>query len=467
MFQFSDEYIQELLRQIYSGEITMYELPQSLYYSIADYLKHGLYEGFGGNLAKFEGTPDFALLSELRENIYMFSAAKTFQQVKELSSQLVDGDRVRTEAEFNKIGRQTFDKWNDDWGKSEYKTAIGQASMANKWADIERSKDVLPVLVFSTNGAPCEECAPYDGFAAPVDDPIWSWLYPLLHFNCMCIVLQEEEGYPVADSDKYDEIAGMKDNVPEAFQMNSGKDRVIFSDEHPYFDVAPKEREFAQSNFGLPIPPVSEELPKEPSFTPAKSIRDAENWALNYEIADKISYKGLEHVEVANEVNKALFELKNKTGITYNEIKTVNQSNGTVMMNESSLVKGVGETKFRLQKSTLSINNKYFNKFATADDIVKDITRMRNDDWTTAEDISGLVWHEIGHRLSSLNIRNGGLEAKHASPVFDYKRLGEYASTNIHETIAEILAYYKKTGEVDEKWEKIFNKWSEIPIKDL
>lgn len=260
MSQFSDEYIKEFLRQIYSGEITVYDLPPSLYYGIADYLKSALYEGFGGNLSKFADTPDFALLKELRENIYMFSAAKTFKEVGEISSLLVDGDRVRTQAEFNKIGRETFDKWNNDWGKSEYTTAIGQASMASKWADIEKNKDILPILVFSTNGTPCEECAPYDGFAAPVDDPIWDWLYPLMHFNCMCIVTQQEEDYPVSDSDKYDEIAAMKNNVPEPFQMNSGKDKVIFSDEHPYFDVAPKDVDFAKENYGLPIPPVSDEL---------------------------------------------------------------------------------------------------------------------------------------------------------------------------------------------------------------
>jgi hypothetical protein len=36
--------------------------------------------------------------------------------------------------------------------------------------------------------------------------------------------------------------------------MNPGKDGYIFSPDHPYFDVAPKDREFAKENFGLPIP---------------------------------------------------------------------------------------------------------------------------------------------------------------------------------------------------------------------
>ena len=255
MFQFSDEYIKELLAQIYSGEITMYELPQSLYYSIADYLKHALYEGFGGDLAKFDGTPDFALLEELRENIYMFSAAKTFQQVKELSSQLIDGDRVRTISEFNKIGRETFDLWNDDYGKSEYKTALASASMANKWQDIEKSKDVLPVLVYSTIGDACEICAPLDGLTLPVDAAEWDTIYPPNHFNCMCVITQEEEGTALSSKEDTEEVVtGVEDKMSEVFKMNSGKDRIIFKDDHPYFQVEKKDKWFASENFNLPIP---------------------------------------------------------------------------------------------------------------------------------------------------------------------------------------------------------------------
>jgi hypothetical protein len=253
-FKYSDSELKELLAGIYSGEITEYEIPESLYFAIADYLKSGLYEGFGGNLTDFKGK-DLELLEELRTNVYAFSGGKSYHQIKEYRSLLFDenGD-LRSQREFTQLGAQEFETWNEAWGLSERQTAIGQAQMAVKWNEIERNKDLLPILSFSTNGKACEECAPYDNFSAPVDDPIWGWLTPLLHFNCECLVLQHEEDHGVSDKDKYEYIEGLKDTVPEEFQMNPGIDKVIFDSSHPYFQVPEKDKEYASNNFNLPIP---------------------------------------------------------------------------------------------------------------------------------------------------------------------------------------------------------------------
>lgn len=255
-FPYTDAQVEDLLNGIYDETYTPRELPEDLYRTTADYLKKAIYKGFGGNLSDFANTPDFELLNELRTNIYMFGAAKTYQQTKELSSLLVDGDRVRTQAEFNKLGRRTFNTWNDDWGASEYKTAVASASMANKWGDIERSKDILPVLSYSTIGDACDICKPLDGLTLPVDSPKWDTIYPPNHFNCFCLVTQHEEGEkkltPTAEANKTFEFS--TDHMSDVFKMNSGMDKYIFSPEHPYFQVDKKDRAFAAENFGLPIP---------------------------------------------------------------------------------------------------------------------------------------------------------------------------------------------------------------------
>ena len=308
MFQFSDEYIAELLRQIYAGEITAYDLPESLYHGIADNLKTALYEGFGGNLSKFADTPDFELLTELRENIYMFSAAKTFQEVREISSLLTDGDRVRTRSEFNKIGAETFDKWNNDWGKSEYNTAIAQGSMANKWADIQRNKDVLPNLSYSTSGGDvCDICAPLDGLTLPVDAPEWDTIYPPNHFNCACLVTQEDEDAKITpDDDKDETMEKVTEEMSPVFMMNSGKDRVIFNDDHPYFDVARKDVPYAERNFDLPIPPVKEEMNEIIEFHEAKTIKEAEQYAKDFLGCQYANFKGID-IGIANDMNRGLY----------------------------------------------------------------------------------------------------------------------------------------------------------------
>ena len=259
-FKYSDEQIQDLLEGIKEGTISEYDIPEDLYTSTANFLKKGLYEGFGSTIDNAEGK-DLELLTELRENVYMFSAAKCFQEIKQISSLMFDenGDTVSAR-EFSKLGKATFSTWDESYGLSEYQTAKGQAAMAVKWSEIERNKDILPVLVFSTDGHACPECAPYKGFSAPVDDPVWDWLTPLLHFNCECVISQEEESHGVSGKEDYDKVQGSKGNVPKEFQMNPGKDGYVFSPEHPYFDVAKKDRAFAKNNFGLPIPATDKEV---------------------------------------------------------------------------------------------------------------------------------------------------------------------------------------------------------------
>lgn len=254
--KYTEKQIQEFLDGIYDGTYTPHELPESLYYAIADYLKRAVYEGFGGEkLSDFKGTKDYALVNELSENIYMFSAAKTHAQVVDISSLLLDGDRVRSRSEFNKLGRERYDVWNNEWGKSEYNTAIASASMANKWQDIEASKDILPVVTYSTIGDACEICRPLDGLTFEVDDPKLKVIYPPNHFNCMCLMTQHEsDKKPTPEKDvraKYDHAV---EHMSDVFKMNSGIDKVIFDKEHPYFDVAPKDKKFAANNFDLPIP---------------------------------------------------------------------------------------------------------------------------------------------------------------------------------------------------------------------
>jgi hypothetical protein len=250
--KYTDKEIQALMDGIQDGSIDEYDLPEELYLRIAEALRTGLYKGFGGTLADFEGK-DLELLTELRENIYMFSAAKTYQEVKEIGSLMFDenGERVSV-SDFNKAGRAAFDTWNNDYGRTEYNTAEASATMAVKWNEIEANKDLLPTLQYSTIGDACEICAPLDGMTAPVESSVWSNVYPPNHFNCRCVVEQIED--VVGKDSGKDIAAGPLGKMDDDFKMNSGKDKYIFKDDHPYFQVASGDEKWAKNNFGLSIP---------------------------------------------------------------------------------------------------------------------------------------------------------------------------------------------------------------------
>lgn len=321
---YTSKQIEDLINDIYSGKVTQTELPEDLYLAIGDHLKEALYKGFGGDLKDFNiGSKDYELLNEFRENVYMFSGAKTYQQVREMTDFVADS---KTFSDFKEKAMGVYDTYNKDWLKAEYNTAVGQAQTGRLWNEIEKNKEDFPYLMYSAviDAHTSDICEPCNGVTLPVDDPFWSEYMPLNHFNCRCTVEQIDKytDTKITPQNEIDAIVegkegenGLKDRVDDVFKMNSGKDGYVFSDEHPYFQVEPKDRELAQRNFDLPIPEAP--AAKEIDFTPAKSIKEAKEQIANL-INRTSGYKvekmaisseiGLEQVNERYKTLKSLFE---------------------------------------------------------------------------------------------------------------------------------------------------------------
>jgi len=249
--KYSDDQIQELLKGLYNGTIDEYNIPESLYLATAEYLMKAVELGF----EDFEGK-DIELFNELRENVYMFSAAKSYQQLKDIGSLMFDEDGNRVSInEFSELGAKKFSDWTDAYGRSEYNTAVASATTAVKWQEVEDNKDILPNLCYHTIGDACDICAPLDGMTAAVDDAIWNTLTPPNHFNCLCVITQESEDKELTPKGEKNAIFKDVDKeMDDTFKYNPGKEKVIFSEDHPYFQVPKEDRKFAEENFGLPIP---------------------------------------------------------------------------------------------------------------------------------------------------------------------------------------------------------------------
>ncbi|MDE3023632.1 MAG: hypothetical protein KGI54_17600, partial [Pseudomonadota bacterium] len=80
----------QTLHSVYVRSVSPSRPPSSIYIATADEMKKALYKGFGGDMLSFDyDSPDLNMLKELRENIYMFSGAKTFHQTLEMSNELL------------------------------------------------------------------------------------------------------------------------------------------------------------------------------------------------------------------------------------------------------------------------------------------------------------------------------------------------------------------------------------------
>ena len=151
----SEQEMDELIAGIYSGLITEMNLPENLYFAIADRLKEGVYKGFGIDFNELKDkavsgfkfdVKDLELLTELRENTYMFSAAKTFNEVLDFRGVMVNGDgEIKPFKEFKQDMLALDEQYNKNWLRAEYDTAYGQAQSAVAWNQFEKNKDVLPL----------------------------------------------------------------------------------------------------------------------------------------------------------------------------------------------------------------------------------------------------------------------------------------------------------------------------------
>jgi len=250
----SEEDEDELVEEIYAGAIAVRNLPYGLFKKIEEDLTEGMVKGYGvapEDLA--EGTETHRIGKKLKGNVRVFSAAKTFQQVREMSEQVVDGaGNKRSFQEFEEIAKKTFDKYNREWLRTEQNTAFNQSRAAKNWARIEENKDLYPVLRYRTAGDDRvrDEHGSMEGITRPVDDSFWDTNYPPNGWNCRCPKPRQVRSGTSSD------VRGVPE-PPDLLKMNAGKDGMIFKEdvgdgiEHPYFKVDQRYEVLKQNGVGL------------------------------------------------------------------------------------------------------------------------------------------------------------------------------------------------------------------------
>ena len=248
---FSEQEMDRYIAAIFAGTINIRNLDRVTYLKVADRLKQGVYSGYGKSIdSVLYLSEDYKMLYALRDNVYIFSAAKEYQSVRHMSSLLTDNGKIVPFNEFKKQASKVYEDYNKAYLNAEYNSAIAQSRTASQWLDIEAQKGLFPYLQYQTagDGRVRPEHAALNGIIKKVGDPFWDKYMPPNGWNCRCDVIQIDEG-KVTDTTNL-----VVENVPDIFKFNAGKERIVFSKEHPYYDVAPKDKAFAKTNFGLPMP---------------------------------------------------------------------------------------------------------------------------------------------------------------------------------------------------------------------
>ena len=216
--------------------------------------------GKGFNEVDFE-TPDGVALTRLTRDVWQFSAAKNYQQMRDMTLALRDADgNLREFSDFKQACADINAKFNNTWLRTEYDTAIASAQMSSKWQEFLKNEKEMPFLRYSTVGDERvrTEHALLDGIIRRITDAFWRTHYPPNGWKCRCDVDQlatssakETENLP---------------NVPinPLFKTNLAQSGLIFPKGHPYYD-------------GVPVDEIRRSIAYLPKDAPFKDIYTSES----------------------------------------------------------------------------------------------------------------------------------------------------------------------------------------------
>lgn len=202
-------------------------IPTDLFSFNAQSLISGTSEGFVINPG-YE-PEDINLLHELTHNVAVFSAFKAYRMTNELKTSLLNDDgTIKSFVQFKKDAEALSELYNTEWLRSEYNLAIRQGRAASLWNKFQQNKDVYPNLKYNPSLAAEQRDShkQYYGMIKPIDDVIWTSVFPPNGWGCKCSVTQTREDVSSKEYEPLEKVPGISGNA--------GIDKQVFTNSHPY-----------------------------------------------------------------------------------------------------------------------------------------------------------------------------------------------------------------------------------------
>lgn len=226
---FSLEELEEFTRKVYEGGYRRGQWDKKRTSGYAKTLFEGVNKGFsagGGNVTLDYTTPDGAMLEALKDNVFMFSASKSAEEILTLSRALRDEKgKLRSYKDFRAEASKILPKFQEHHLRVEYDMAVNASTMAARWVDYSEDPDTILVYRTANDSRVRPEHAAMEGIAKPVNDPFWDLYYPPNGWNCRCTVEPSISGAITPDEDI---PSGAADGVPPAFRNNFAKNGWVF-----------------------------------------------------------------------------------------------------------------------------------------------------------------------------------------------------------------------------------------------
>lgn len=182
-------------------------------------------------------TPDAEMLTRLVRDVWHFSGAKNYQEMRDLTLLLKDDKGKLLEFDdFKEAAEGIIDRYNETWLNTEYNFAVSSSQSAARWMDFQKEKDIIPLVQFQTVGD--DHVRPehqlLHGLILHLDDPRLDALWTPLAWGCRCEWIQ----FIGNTSRAAKEIPNV--HIPEMFKTNLAKAGLIYPKNHPYYNGVPK-----------------------------------------------------------------------------------------------------------------------------------------------------------------------------------------------------------------------------------
>lgn len=240
--------LENIIRRVWKAKGMPASLDRWLTEFFADELWQAAVNGYGNSLDDFDfDTPDYIMLRKLQEDVWNFSAAKNYAQLRALTDALVDDNgQLRSFSQFRKAAYEVNDMHVKTWLRAEYNLAVVSSQAAAKWVQIEQDKDIMPLLYFSAilDDGTTEICRNFNGITLPWDHPFWDQYYIPNHYGERSDILQKADGRITDVS-----TIVFPEKIPEIFKTNLGKQKRVFPPDHPYYTGMPESMKEQGFNF--------------------------------------------------------------------------------------------------------------------------------------------------------------------------------------------------------------------------
>lgn len=302
-----------------------------------------------------------AMMKKLKEDLFVFSGAKTHAQMFETSRMLLTTDgKKKSFAQFSRDVAAIQKDYNQTYLQAEYLFATGSAQVASQWAGF--SDDTERYYLQYRTAADSRVRDSHEklhNITLPKDDEFWNYYGAKNGWNCRCRNIEVRAAkYPASDSKKASELGDKattqlgKDgtNKLAIFRYNPGKQQVIFPPDHPYHKI---EGAAAAKK----------------AIKSLSSVHDLENLPDNFKQYIKAEKIDLPYEMFSKIKQPVKFELWKDSFYRTNEHKVVIQGNHKnpkmVIIHEFAHAIDA-ENKFYKNPKTLDLMGKYYSKYGQA-----------------------------------------------------------------------------------------------------